>query len=406
MPLPREERTQQVARDDSRPNGLGEDVVSAARSNRRDGSAGLVAKNRSENDPKYAIELKDISKYFGSLAALHPTKLAVNRGEFLTLLGPSGSGKSTLLNLIAGGSGPSTGSIFLDGRDITRMPPRERGIGMVFQNYALMPHMTVFENVAYPLRARHFDRSAIRAKVTEALDRVGLRGLEDRKPRQLSGGQQQRVGIARCIVYAPAIIMMDEPLGALDKNLREQMQGEIKRLHKDLGTTFIYVTHDQEEALNMSDRICLMSLGAIAQLGTPDDLYFRPRSRFVAEFIGESNIITGRVEGNGRMLVSGNETFLVPHEKRSTGSELTVMVRPERVRICGSAESVTTGENVLDGEVVGTAFVGGTTRVAIQCANGLHMTAKMMSDRLATRPAAGDQVRVCWSSIDTVTLDS
>ncbi len=215
----------------------------------------------------HAIALNGISKTYGSVTALHPTDLSVDKGEFLTLLGPSGSGKTSLLNLIAGATAPTTGAILLDGRNITQMPPRERGIGMVFQNYALMPHMTVFDNVAYPLRVRREPTSTIRAKVTEALERVGLRGFEDRKPRQLSGGQQQRVGIARCVVYSPAIIMMDEPLGALDKNLREQMQGEIKRLHNELGTTIIYVTHDQEEALNMSDRICLMSAGRIAQLG-------------------------------------------------------------------------------------------------------------------------------------------
>ncbi|WFU40016.1 ABC transporter ATP-binding protein [Bradyrhizobium sp. CB82] len=252
----------------------------------------------------HAIALNGISKRYGPVTALHPTDLSVERGEFLTLLGPSGSGKTTLLNLIAGATGPTTGTILFDASDITRMPPRERGIGMVFQNYALMPHMSVFDNVAYPLRVRHQPAKAIRAKVTEALERVGLRGFENRKPRQLSGGQQQRVGIARCIVYSPAIIMMDEPLGALDKNLREQMQGEIKRLHKDLGTTLIYVTHDQEEALNMSDRICLMNMGQVAQLGTPDELYFQPRSRFVAEFIGESNLIAGRVISGSRMGIS------------------------------------------------------------------------------------------------------
>ncbi|KRP98735.1 hypothetical protein AOQ72_16605 [Bradyrhizobium yuanmingense] len=235
-----------------------------------------------------------------------------------------------MLNLIAGATAPTAGTILLDGRDITHMPPRDRGIGMVFQNYALMPHMSVFDNVAYPLRVRHQSARTIREKVTEALECVGLRGFEDRKPRQLSGGQQQRVGIARCIVYSPAIIMMDEPLGALDKNLREQMQGEIKRLHKDLGTTFIYVTHDQEEALNMSDRICLMSAGQIAQVGTPDELYFRPRTRFVAEFIGESNLISGRINGAGLMMIAGGKSITVPGDTLTEGSELLVLVRPEK----------------------------------------------------------------------------
>ncbi|QQO24760.1 ABC transporter ATP-binding protein [Bradyrhizobium diazoefficiens] len=354
----------------------------------------------------HAIELKGISKTFGSVTALYPTDVSVERGEFLTLLGPSGSGKTTLLNLIAGAIGPTTGAILLDGHDITAMPPRERGIGMVFQNYALMPHMTVFENVAYPLRVRRQSAKVIRAKVTEALERVGLCGFEDRKPRQLSGGQQQRVGIARCIVYSPAIIMMDEPLGALDKNLREQMQGEIKRLHKDLGTTVIYVTHDQEEALNMSDRICLMRMGEIAQLGTPDELYFQPRNRFVAEFIGESNLISGQVSAAGRMTIAGSQSIAVPGgDMRTEGSELLVMVRPEKVRISSIDEPVTHGSNELSGEVASSSFVGGMTRVTVKTQNGLNITAKMVSSRAETRPEPGARVRLCWSSSDMVVLE-
>lgn len=361
--------------------------------------------NRLDDHAAHAIALQGLSKMFGPVMALHPTDLNVEKGEFMTLLGPSGSGKTTLLNLIAGAIGPTTGVIFLEGRDITQMPPRERGIGMVFQNYALMPHMTVFENVAYPLRARQHPCKTIRAKVMEALERVGLRGFEDRKPRQLSGGQQQRVGIARCIVYSPAIIMMDEPLGALDKNLREQMQGEIKHLHRDLGTTFIYVTHDQEEALNMSDRICLMNLGEIAQLGTPDELYFQPRSRFVAEFIGESNLISGRMEAEGRIVIAGNRSVTVPAGKWTEGAELLAMVRPERVLICGLDEPVTEGSNVLSGEVVSSSFIGGMTRVTVKTENSLKIIGKMISGHAASRPAPGARVRICWSSSDVVVLE-
>lgn len=353
----------------------------------------------------HAIVLNGISKAFGSVTALHPTELSVRKGEFLTLLGPSGSGKTTLLNLIAGATGPTTGTILLDGRDITATPPRDRGIGMVFQNYALMPHMTVFQNVAYPLRVRRQPAKTIQTKVLEALERVGLRGFEDRRPRQLSGGQQQRVGIARCIVYSPAIIMMDEPLGALDKNLREQMQGEIKRLHKDLGTTVIYVTHDQEEALNMSDRICLMRLGKIAQLGTPDELYFQPCNRFVAEFIGESNLISGRTSDQGRILIARNRSIAVPCGARNEGEELLAMVRPEKVRICGMDERVTDGSNVLSGEVASSSFIGGMTRVLVNTENGLSITAKMVSSRAESRPETGSRVRVCWSSSDMVVLE-
>ncbi|MCK1504508.1 ABC transporter ATP-binding protein [Bradyrhizobium sp. 18] len=354
----------------------------------------------------HTITLKGISKIYGSVAALQPTDLGVEKSEFLTLLGPSGSGKTTLLNLIAGATGPTTGAILLDGRDITQTPPRERGIGMVFQNYALMPHMTVFENVAYPLRARRQPTKIIREKVTEALERVGLTGFEDRKPRQLSGGQQQRVGIARCIVYSPAIIMMDEPLGALDKNLREQMQGEIKRLHRELGTTIIYVTHDQEEALNMSDRICLMAVGKVAQLGTPDELYFQPRNRFVAEFVGESNLISGQMSGDGTMLIAQNQSIAVPISKRTEGSELLVMVRPENVRICSIDEPIEAAGNFLNGKVATSSFIGGTTRVTVETENGLNITAKVMSVRAESRRKTGAKVRVAWSAADTVVLET
>ncbi len=353
----------------------------------------------------HAIGLMGISKTYGPVTALHPTDLSMVKGEFLTLLGPSGSGKTTLLNLIAGATGPTTGTILLDGRDITHMPPRERGIGMVFQNYALMPHMNVFDNVAYPLRCRHESTKTISIKVTEALERVGLRGFENRKPRQLSGGQQQRVGIARCIVYSPAIIMMDEPLGALDKNLREQMQGEIKRLHKDLRTTLIYVTHDQEEALNMSDRICLMRMGGIAQLGTPDELYFHPRNRFVAEFIGESNLIKGRVVGKDKVSIAGNRPIEVPIRECTEGCELLLMIRPERVCISGCGERIPNGSNALDGEVASTSFIGGMTRVTVKTDNGLNISAKMMSNRADSRPEPGARVRLCWSAVDMVVVD-
>lgn len=356
-----------------------------------------------ENRAAHAITLRGISKTYASVTALYPTDLSVEKGEFLTLLGPSGSGKTTLLNLIAGAIKPAAGTILLDGRDITHMPPRERGIGMVFQNYALMPHMTVFNNVAYPLRARGESSTMIRAKVTEALERVGLRGFENRKPRELSGGQQQRVGIARCIVYSPAIIMMDEPLGALDKNLRGQMQSEIKRLHNELGATIIYVTHDQEEALNMSDRICLMTHGEIAQLGTPDELYFQPRNRFVAEFIGESNLIAGKASG-GRMAVAANQFIAVPDCGSGELADFLIMVRPERVQIVGPHESISNDSNVMDGEVVSTSFIGGMTRVAVRTDGGPTITATMVSGRAPERAQAGERVRLCWSPSDMVVL--
>ena len=248
---------------------------------------------KSASGPK--ILLDKVTKRFGGFLALDDVTLGVKQGEFLTLLGPSGSGKTTILNMICGALLPSEGRLLIDGNDVTDKPARERGLGMVFQNYALLPHMSVFDNVAFPLRVRGWSKQRIGEAVRSVLDRVSLTAFADRKPRQLSGGQQQRVGIARCLVYSPDIILMDEPLGALDKNLRDQMQEEIKSLHLELSTTIIYVTHDQEEALNMSDRICLMQRGRIEQLGTPEQMYFEPRTAFVAEFIGESNLFPGQM---------------------------------------------------------------------------------------------------------------
>ncbi|MBM2713582.1 ABC transporter ATP-binding protein [Mesorhizobium caraganae] len=353
-----------------------------------------------------AISLRGISKAFGSVTVLKATELTVKKSEFLTLLGPSGSGKTTLLNLIAGAIAPSSGEILLSGRNITRLPPRDRGIGMVFQSYALMPHMTVFENVAYPLRARREPSETIRRKVLDALDRVGLKGFEDRKPRQLSGGQQQRVGIARCIVYSPDIIMMDEPLGALDKNLREQMQTEIKRLHHELGTTIIYVTHDQEEALNMSDRICLMKTGEIAQLGTPDELYFRPNSRFVAEFIGESNLLLGKITAVNRVSIDGAGLVHVPSSERALGSEVLVMVRPEKMQVSAAQADTLAGHNWLHGTVEGISFIGGMTRITVKTVQGVSVTAKLVSGPASTRPELGSEVKLSWSPAESVVLSA
>lgn len=349
------------------------------------------------------IALNEVSKQFGAAFALRPTSLEVRKGEFLTLLGPSGSGKSTLLNLISGAYAASSGKILLNGSDITNEAPRKRGIGMVFQNYALMPHMTAFENVAYPLKIRGVSKADIKVKVMDALQRVGLTGFENRKPKQLSGGQQQRVGIARCIVYSPSIIMMDEPLGALDKNLREQMQDEIKTLHQEIGTTFIYVTHDQEEALNMSDRICLMNNGGIEQLGTPDDLYFRPVNKFVAQFIGESNLLTGKIDDNGDLkLPSGYVLNMPVQPKRSSGSDCEVMLRPERIRLADANASKTA--STVSGNVVGVSFIGSMTTLSVSLPDGTLFKLKLTSQPLQNRYKVGDPIELQWEPDDLVIL--
>jgi putative spermidine/putrescine transport system ATP-binding protein len=347
------------------------------------------------------IHLDGISKVYGDFTALHQTEIRVRRGEFLTLLGPSGSGKTTILNLISGAVGATAGRIFIDGRDVTAVPARERGIGMVFQNYALMPHMSVFDNIAYPLKIRKLPKNEIVNKVQDVLARVGLTGFEARKPRQLSGGQQQRVGIARCIVYSPKIILMDEPLGALDKNMRDQMQEEIKRLHTELGTTIVYVTHDQEEALNLSDAVCLMENGRVGQIGPPEELYFAPVSTFAAQFIGESNLFDVVPVGDGLLRAPDGTTFR-PARSATLGNK--VLVRPEKLRIISEERLPAGGVNTLSGEVDHVSFVGGMTRLTVRTANGTTFVAKGISERAALRVRPGDRLHVAWDDSDVILL--
>ncbi|MFT4191334.1 MAG: ABC transporter ATP-binding protein [Comamonas sp.] len=350
------------------------------------------------------IVFEDVSKAYGEATALHSTQLSVQRGEFLSLLGPSGSGKSTILNIIAGAIAPSTGRILLDGRDVSTVPPRERQLGMVFQNYALLPHLDVYDNVAFPLRIRGVGADEIRKKVGNALERVGLTGYEKRKPREMSGGQQQRVGIARCIVYSPSVILMDEPLGALDKKLRDQLQGEIKRLHRDLGTTLVYVTHDQEEALNLSDRVCLMNGGRIAQLGTPDELYFEPRSTFVADFVGESNLFDARVIDDRTVEAEGGWTLRVrPFEGARQGEAVKVLVRPEKIA-AASPGAAGAGENQCAGTVAQVSFVGGMTRYDVRLPSGRTVLVKGISDRAAERLGPGSPLALHWAAAHSVVI--
>jgi putative spermidine/putrescine transport system ATP-binding protein len=354
------------------------------------------------------IVFRGISKSYGSSVALHTTDFTVRKGEFLSLLGPSGSGKSTILNIIAGAVAPSTGSIVLDGKDVSTVPPRERGLGMVFQNYALLPHLNVFDNVAFPLRIRGVAKSEIQQQVRNALERVGLTGYENRKPREMSGGQQQRVGIARCIVYSPSVILMDEPLGALDKKLRDQLQGEIKRLHRELGTTLVYVTHDQEEALNLSDRVCLMNGGRIAQLGTPDELYFEPVSEFVADFVGESNLLEGVVESADTVRVNGNWALKVRGTQgHAVGAKVKVLVRPEKISVLEGDESATSGAdgvNECTGVISQISFVGGMTRFELTTPAGSTLLVKTISARAAERSPLGRPLTVRWSACDSGVL--
>ncbi|NDZ18341.1 spermidine/putrescine ABC transporter ATP-binding protein [Variovorax sp. WS11] len=350
-----------------------------------------------------AVRFEGVSKAYGGTTVLQPTELNVRRGEFLTLLGPSGSGKSTILNIIAGSTPPSSGRVFLDGEDVTQKPPRERGLGMVFQNYALMPHMSVYENVAFPLKIRNWKADAIRTQVMATLEKVGLSGFAQRKPKELSGGQQQRVSIARCLVYSPSIILMDEPLGALDKKLRDQLQGEIKSLHRDIGTTLIYVTHDQEEALNLSDKVCLMNQGRIEQLGTPSELYFDPANRFVADFVGESNILAGTLLEAGVLKTKAGTLLRVQSRHAHPGAQVEVLVRPENVRLLHPGEAAS-DDNVVEATVAGLSFVGGRTRVeAVAGAERLLATRISARNDAAIQP--GEKVRLAWSPSNSIVLN-
>jgi len=342
------------------------------------------------------VELQGVSKRYADVDALHPVDLTIAKGEFVTLLGPSGSGKSTLLNLIAGMVAPSSGRIVIDGRDATTLPTNQRGLGMVFQNYALMPHMTVFENIAFPLQVRKVPKAEIRRRVGAVLDLIQLGHVANRRPRELSGGQQQRISLARCIVYNPALILMDEPLGALDKKLREQMQLEIKRLHAELGITMLYVTHDQDEALTMSDRIVLMNGGRIEQQGTPDTLYFRPETVFSAEFIGSSNLLAGTLEADpdgGPVLRTALGTFPVPAPDRpiERGAKAMLLVRPENMTLQRGGDTVH-----VTGRIEDSILLGGVVRHFVRCADGSTIIVQELNQPGRVDAERGHEVAAGW----------
>ena len=285
------------------------------------------------------LELKGVVKSFGDARILHGIDLEVKKGEFLTFLGPSGCGKTTTLRIIGGFESPDSGEVLIEGQKVTPLPPYRRPVHTVFQHYALFPHLSIFENVAFSLRLRKLAESDIRKKVREALDIVKLPGFETRKVDQLSGGQQQRIALARALVGQPKLLLLDEPLGALDLKLRKEMQLELKRIQKSLGITFIYVTHDQEEAMTMSDRIAVFNRGRIEQLAGPEELYGRPSSGFVADFVGSANLLEARLlgrpsTGQAEILIENELKAVVPFDKEApAGSALTVMVRPERLRL-------------------------------------------------------------------------
>ncbi len=347
--------------------------------------------------------------YDGETLIVKDLNLEIRRGEFLTLLGPSGSGKTTTLMMLAGFEVPTEGTIALDGRSIGAVPPHRRGIGMVFQNYALFPHMTIEENVAFPLMVRGVPRDERSVKAREALAMVKLDALWRRRPAQLSGGQQQRVALARALVFAPQLVLMDEPLGALDKQLREHMQMEIKHIHQSLGVTVVYVTHDQTEALTMSDRIAVFSDGVIQQLDTPQGLYERPCNRFVASFIGENNTLMGTVEemlphGFCRVrLADGHYVTAAAVNVAGVGAATALSMRPEKVHIEGLGAAHV---NRLMGTVKDTVYHGDHVRVRLSVAGNPEFVVKMRFRPGRPMPEAGERVAVAFSAEDCRALDA
>ncbi|XPP27269.1 MAG: ABC transporter ATP-binding protein [Leucobacter sp.] len=349
-------------------------------------------------DPSYYLKLSGLSKRYGDAVALDGIDLNVARGEFVTLLGGSGSGKTTTLNCIAGFVAPTGGTIELDGAEINRLPAHKRNIGVVFQNYALFPHLSVFDNVAYPLKARRVPRARIREMVAEALATVRLQGFDGRFPSELSGGQQQRVAMARAIVYRPSLLLLDEPLGALDKNLREQLQLEIMRLHRELGMTVIAVTHDQEEALMMSDRIAVYRDGRIVQLGTAAELYNAPASRFVAEFVGESNVFAGSAARDGgglRFEAPGLGRFPVaPRAGFSGDGPAVLVVRPESMSILTAEAAAPEGAASIRAVVIDSVYVGSSRKYIVRTGDGEERQVRTgPSDHVF---AAGETVAIAW----------
>jgi putative spermidine/putrescine transport system ATP-binding protein len=352
-----------------------------------------------------AITLEGIQKKFGYSSVLCNIELHVMRGEFVTLLGPSGSGKSTILNVISGVTLPTAGKVFLDGQDVTKIPVNQRNLGIVLQNYALMPHMNIFENIAFPLRIRRISANDIQERVSKVIELVKLSGFEKRKPRELSGGQQQRVAIARCLSYSPSTILMDEPLGALDKNMRTEMQYEIMELHKALGFSIVYVTHDQEEALLMSDKICIVKDGHIEQEGLGNDLYFHPQSEFVATFLGESNIFKGitHTAGGGLRLECGDGLSIQADSKAFLPEMVSAsaLVRPECIRRLAESD---VADNELIGHAKDVAFIGGVTKYTVTSEQGQEIVVRSSSFDPSLQNLTGEQIRIGWNRKDTVII--
>jgi spermidine/putrescine transport system ATP-binding protein len=363
---------------------------------------------------QHDVRLERVSKRFSDVVAVDDLSLDIDRGEFFSLLGPSGCGKTTTLRMIGGFEEPSAGAIYLGQTDVTEQPPFKRNVNTVFQNYALFPHLTVFDNVAFGLRRRRVPKDEIPGQVAHMLDLVELPGYEKRRPNQLSGGQQQRVALARALINHPRVLLLDEPLGALDLKLRKQMQLELKRIQTDIGITFIYVTHDQDEAMTMSDRIAVMRNGRIEQLGTPEQLYERPRTEFVAGFLGVSNLLDGRIERRdgetAEILLSDGTRLRAPADglNGTTSGAVRVGVRPEKLRL-SSVDDGSAPErlNSLVGTILDASYVGVSTQYLVKTDDGHRVT--VYSQNLETSGSSealsdGARVRLSWQPQHTFVI--
>ena len=348
------------------------------------------------------VEIEGVTKRFGETPALDDVSLRIEEGELFALLGPSGSGKTTLLRAIAGFVDPEAGVIRIDGDAMHNLPVHRRDIGMVFQHYALFPHMSVFDNVAFGLSVRRVARSETAERVRAMLALVQLDGYEERRPGQLSGGQQQRVALARALVTRPRVLLLDEPLGALDKRLRRQMQVELRQIQREVGITTVFVTHDQEEALTLSDRIAILDAGRIVQSGPPQAVYERPTTVFAADFLGDANFFTGRVRGDGRVRTSSGSELLTADVPDDDSGEVTLAVRPEKLRIRRAGGSDSGGANRLAGTVASVLYAGSTVTYRVAC--GEVEVTVLEQNREATPIEQGEPVIVSWRPEHTVVV--
>ncbi|MBM3407806.1 MAG: ABC transporter ATP-binding protein [Betaproteobacteria bacterium] len=359
-----------------------------------------------------AVEIIDVSKQFGNTSVLNRISLEVRKGEFLSLLGPSGCGKTTLLRIIAGFEHQSSGEVRIEGQDVSGVPPFARSTNMIFQHLALFPHMTVFENIAFGLRMKKADQGTISRRVEQALALVQLQGYEQRLPEQLSGGQRQRIAMARALVNDPSVLLLDEPLGALDLQLRLQLQVELRQLHRSLGSTFIFVTHDQTEAMTMSDRIAVFENGQIVQLGTPQEIYETPRTRFVARFVGHANLLDGKItsiDTPDRCMVElpGGVAAVQarPAPGAKAGQSVTVVLRYERIHLREpQSQNSASSDNEVAVSVQELIYMGGFLRVRVQTTAGLSLVVDTAASDTARRWAIGTQLVANWATADARAL--